>query len=109
MRRQEAVGSSEAAEAAADAFLNVCERRGMTEEENLIWNAMAFICDEQFQNRHSPFYEAIQPLLAEARNRRAGLVSVAPCLSHFSTEYLHMELVFDALMDPTKGGFRWLA
>ena len=42
------------------------ERRGITEEEkDLIWNAMAFICYEQVQQRHGPFYEAIKPLLAE--------------------------------------------
>jgi hypothetical protein len=51
---------------AGEAFLDVCTRRGMTEEEkDLIWNTMAFLCDEQVQRRHSPFYEAIKPLLAE--------------------------------------------
>jgi hypothetical protein len=61
-----AEGTSDAAEAAADAFLDFCERRGITEEEkDLIWNAMAFICYEQVQQRQGPFYEAIKPLLAE--------------------------------------------
>jgi hypothetical protein len=61
-----AVSTPDAAEAAAEAFLDVCERRGITaEEKNLIWNAMAFLCYEQVQQRHGPFYEAIKPLLAE--------------------------------------------
>jgi hypothetical protein len=48
VRREEAEGSSDAADASADAFLDFCERRGITEEEkNLIGNAMAFICYEQ--------------------------------------------------------------
>jgi hypothetical protein len=51
---------------AGEAFLDVCTRRGMTEEEqDRIWNAMAFLCDEQVQRRHSLFDEAIKPLLAE--------------------------------------------
>ena len=55
----------DAAEAAEAAFLDFCERRAITEEEkDLIWNAMAFICYEQVQSRHGPFYEAIRPLLA---------------------------------------------
>jgi hypothetical protein len=66
VRREEAEGTADAAEAAADAFLDFCERRGITEEEkDLIWNAMAFICYEQVQQRHGPFYEAIKPFLAE--------------------------------------------
>jgi hypothetical protein len=66
VRRQEAASTSDAAEAAAEAFLDFCERRGITEEEkDLIWNAMAFICYEQVQSRHGPFYEAIKSLLAE--------------------------------------------
>jgi hypothetical protein len=66
VRPGEAVAAPDAAEAAADAFLDFCERRGITEEEkDLIWNAMAFICYEQVQERHGPFYEAIKPLLAE--------------------------------------------
>ena len=66
VRREEAEGTADAAEAAADAFLDFCERRGITEEEKvLIWNAMAFICYEQVQQRHGPFYEAIKPFLAE--------------------------------------------
>jgi hypothetical protein len=63
---EEAVATPDAAEAAADAFLDFCERRGITEEEkDLIWNAMAFICYEQVQSRQGPFYEAIKPFLAE--------------------------------------------
>ncbi|MGH8066305.1 MAG: hypothetical protein ACRERE_13930 [Candidatus Entotheonellia bacterium] len=66
VRREDAEGTADAAEAAADAFLDFCERRGITEEEkDLIWNAMAFICYEQVQQRHGPFYEAIKPLLGE--------------------------------------------
>ena len=64
-----AVETAEAAEAAVHAFLDFCERRGITEEEkNLIWNAMAFICYEQVRERHGPFYEAIIPLLAEGED-----------------------------------------
>ena len=56
----------DAAEAAEAAFLDFCARRAITEEEkDLIWNAMAFICYEQVQSRHGPFYEAIRLLLAE--------------------------------------------
>jgi hypothetical protein len=63
---EEAEGSSDAAEAATDTFLDFCERRGITaEEKDLIWNAMAFICYEQVQSRQGPFYEAIRPFLAE--------------------------------------------
>lgn len=66
VRHEDAEGPSDAAEAAADAFLDFCERRGITEEEkDLIWNAMAFLCYEQVQQRRGPFYEAIKPLLAE--------------------------------------------
>jgi hypothetical protein len=61
-----AEGSSEAAQAAIDAFLDFCVRRGITEEEkDLIWNAMAFICCEQVQGRQGPFYDAIQPLMED--------------------------------------------
>jgi hypothetical protein len=61
-----AVSTPDAAEAAAEAFLDVCERRGITaEEKDLIWNAMAFLCYEQVQQRHGPFYAAIKPLLAD--------------------------------------------
>jgi hypothetical protein len=67
VRRENAVTTPEAAEAAADAFLDFCERRGITEgEKDLIWNAMAFLCYEQVQNRQGPFYEAIKSLLAES-------------------------------------------
>jgi hypothetical protein len=66
VRGENAVTTPEAAEAAVDAFLDLCERRGMTQEEkDLIWNAMAFLCYEQVQNRQGPFYEAIKPLLAD--------------------------------------------
>jgi hypothetical protein len=66
VRREEAEGTPDPAEAAAAAFLDLCERRGITEEEkDLIWNAMAFLCYEQVQNRQGPFYEAIKLLLAE--------------------------------------------
>jgi hypothetical protein len=66
VRHQKDEGTAEAADAAAEAFLDFCERRGITaEEKDLIWNAMAFICYEQVQERHGPFYEAIKPLLAE--------------------------------------------
>src|SRR5919108_6278651 len=64
--RDDAVVTPDAAEAAADAFLDFCERRGITaEEKDLIWNAMAFICYEQVQSRQGPFYEAIKPLLRD--------------------------------------------
>jgi hypothetical protein len=63
---QDMMTPSDAAEAATEAFLDVCERRGITEEEkDLIWNAMAFICYEQVASRQGPFYEAIKPLLPE--------------------------------------------
>jgi hypothetical protein len=69
VKHREAEGIAEApdaAEEAAEAFLDFCERRGITEEEkDLIWNAMAFICYEQVQSRQGPFYEAIKPFLAD--------------------------------------------
>jgi hypothetical protein len=59
-------GSPEATDAAIEAFLDLCERRGITQgEKDLIWNAVAMLCYEQVQSRHGPFYEAIKPLLAE--------------------------------------------
>ena len=65
--QKHAAGTPNAAEAAADAFLDFCERRGITEEEkDLIWNAMAFMCYEQVQHRHGPFYEAMRPFLGES-------------------------------------------
>jgi hypothetical protein len=65
VRGEPTVVPPDAAEAAETAFLDFCERRAITEEEkDLIWNAMAFICYEQVQSRHGPFYEAIRPLLA---------------------------------------------
>jgi hypothetical protein len=66
VRGENAVTTPAAAEAAAEAFLDLCERRGLTEEEkDLMWNAMAFLCYEQVQHRQGPFYEAIKPLLAD--------------------------------------------
>jgi hypothetical protein len=66
VRQQAMQGAQDPAEAAEAAFLDFCERRGITEgEKDLIWNAMAFICYEQVESRHGPFYEAIRPLLAE--------------------------------------------
>jgi hypothetical protein len=62
----DAAGTPDAAEIAAEAFLEFCERRGITEEEkDLIWNAMAFMCYEQVQRRQGPFYEAMRPFLAD--------------------------------------------
>lgn len=59
-------GSPEASDAAIEAFVDLCERRGTTQgEKDLIWNAMAMMCYEQVQSRHGPFYEVIKPLLAE--------------------------------------------
>jgi hypothetical protein len=66
VRPEDAGRTPNAAEAAANGFLDFCERRGITDEEkDLIWNAMAFMCYEQVQHRHGPFYEAIKPFLAE--------------------------------------------
>jgi hypothetical protein len=66
VRHEDTQGTQDAAEAPEAAFLDFCERRGVTEQEkDLIWNAMAFICYDQVQSRHGPFYEAIRPLLAE--------------------------------------------
>jgi hypothetical protein len=66
VKHEDVTGAGDPAEIAADAFLDFCERRGITEEEkDLIWNAMAFICYEQVQQRHGPFYEAIKSLLAD--------------------------------------------
>ena len=66
VRQEDMVGTPNAAEAAEEAFLEFCERRGITEEEkDLIWNAMAFMCYEQVQHRQGPFYEAMRPFLAE--------------------------------------------
>jgi hypothetical protein len=66
VRHEDTQGAQDAAEAAEAAFLDFCERRGITEQEkDLIWNAMAFLCYAQVQERHGPFYEAIKPLLAE--------------------------------------------
>jgi hypothetical protein len=55
VRRGEPGVTLEAAEAAAEAFLDFCERRGITEQEkDLIWNALAFICYEQVQEPCGP-------------------------------------------------------
>lgn len=63
---EDAARTPTAAQASSDGFLDFCARRGITEEEkDLIWNAMAFMCYEQVQHRHGPFYEAIRPFLAE--------------------------------------------
>ena len=44
----------------------IFQRRKITQDEkDLIWNAMAFMCYEQVQHRHGPFYEAMRPFLAE--------------------------------------------
>ena len=49
------VFESDAAKAAADAFLDCYARRGMTEEEqDLIWNVRGFLCDAQVQQRRGP-------------------------------------------------------
>ena len=62
----ESVVASERVQAAVDVFHDLCERRGLTEEEkDLIWNAMAGVCYEHVQQRQGAFYEAIKPLLAE--------------------------------------------
>jgi hypothetical protein len=63
--REDTVRTPDAAEAAADAFLDFCARRGISDEEkDLIWNAMAFICYEQVQQRQGPFYETTKPLVS---------------------------------------------
>ena len=59
------MSTPDAADAAADAFLDFCERRHHRRGKDLIWNAMAFMCYEQVQHRHGPFYEAMRPFLAE--------------------------------------------
>jgi hypothetical protein len=65
VRREPTGDLPDAAEAAEAVFLDFCERRAITEQEkDLIWNAMAFICYDQVQSRHGPFYEAIRPFLA---------------------------------------------
>jgi hypothetical protein len=52
--------------AAVEVFHDLCERRGLTEEEkDLIWNAMAGVCYEHVQQRQGAFYEAIKPFLAD--------------------------------------------
>ena len=60
------VVASEQVQAAVEVFHDLCERRGLTEEDkDLIWNAMAGVCYEHVQQRQGAFYEAIKPLLAE--------------------------------------------
>ena len=62
----ESVVASEQVQAAVEVFHDLCERRGLTEEDkDLIWNAMAGVCYEHVQQRQGAFYEAIKPLLAE--------------------------------------------
>jgi hypothetical protein len=47
-------------------YPDFCERRGISEQErDLIWNAMAFLCCEQVQNRRGPFYDAMKGLVAK--------------------------------------------
>jgi hypothetical protein len=66
VKLERAQPTPDAAEDPAEAFVDFCERRGITaEEKDLIWNAMAFICYEQVESQHGPFYEAIKPLLDE--------------------------------------------
>jgi hypothetical protein len=63
----EAVVASERVQAAVDVFHDLCERRGLTEEDkDLIWNAMAGVCYEHVRQRQGAFYEAIKPLLADS-------------------------------------------
>ena len=60
------VVASEQVQAAVEVFHDLCERRGLTEDDkDLIWNAMAGVCYEHVQQRQGAFYEAIKPLLAE--------------------------------------------
>ncbi len=60
------VVASERVQEAVEVFHDLCERRGLTEEEiDLIWNAMAGVCYEHVRQRQGAFYEAIKPLLAE--------------------------------------------
>ena len=60
------VVASEQVQAAVEVFHDLCERRGLTEEDkDLIWNAMAGVCYEHVQQRQGAFYEAIKPLFAE--------------------------------------------
>jgi hypothetical protein len=62
----EAVVASERVQEAVEVFHDLCERRGLTEEEtDLIWNAMAGVCYEHVRQRQGAFYEAIKPLLAD--------------------------------------------
>ena len=62
----ESVVASERVQEAVDGFHDLCERRGLTEEEtDLIWNAMAGVCYEHVRQRQGAFYEAIKPLLAD--------------------------------------------
>ncbi len=60
------VVASERVQEAVEVFHDLCERRGLTEEEtDLIWNAMAGVCYEHVRQRQGAFYEAIKPLLAD--------------------------------------------
>ncbi len=57
VRLEASRGSPGGADATLEAFLDWCARRGVTAEEKvLIWNAMAFLCYDQVESRHGPFY-----------------------------------------------------
>lgn len=43
-------------------FEDVCQRKGITEEKHMIWEAMAHICYQQMHAKRGAFYEALQPL-----------------------------------------------
>jgi hypothetical protein len=44
-------------------FEDICERRGVTEEEReIIWHAMAHMCFYQMHEKRGHFYETLQPL-----------------------------------------------
>ena len=60
------VVASEQVQAAVEVFHDLCGRQGLTEEDkDLIWHAMAGVCDEHVRQRQGAFYEVIKPLLAE--------------------------------------------
>jgi hypothetical protein len=69
--REDALSMPDAVEAAADAVLDFCEPRGIPEEKkDLSWNAIAFLCYEQVQNRHGPLYEATKTVPRPQRGTR---------------------------------------
>ena len=44
-------------------FEDICTRRGLTtEEQHIIWAAMAHVCYQQMHEKRGAFYEALQPL-----------------------------------------------